>query len=105
MSRVARFSGPGLAVALSFAIALTPRPSRGEEATLGEDIIVTGTRSPRPLLEIPAQVTVVSEEQIERSAGKTVDEILSSVPVFNSFRRSSSIQADPSSTGMRKSVV
>ncbi|MCX5731188.1 MAG: TonB-dependent receptor [Deltaproteobacteria bacterium] len=100
MSRVARFSGSGLAVALSFAIALTPRSSRGEDATLGEEIIVTGTRSPRPLLETPAQVTVVSEEQIERSAGKTVDEILSSVPVFNSFRRSSSVQADPSSTGM-----
>jgi iron complex outermembrane receptor protein len=100
MSPVVSRIRSGLALALLFAVALTPWSSRGEEATLGEDIIVTGTRSPRPVLDIPADVTVVTQEEIERSTGKTVDEILSSVPVFYSARRSSSIQADPSSTGM-----
>lgn len=77
------------------------RPSaKADETPLGEDIVVTATRSPRPLRDLPADVTVVNREEIERSPGKTVDELLRSVPVFNSFRRSSSVGADPSSAGV-----
>jgi outer membrane receptor protein involved in Fe transport len=45
-------------------------------------------------------VTVVGRDEIERAPGKTVDEILRNVPSFSTFRRSSSVAADPTSSGM-----
>jgi outer membrane receptor protein involved in Fe transport len=102
-------------VAVALIVALAPGPSRADppeeeqkaaeapkvdEASLGEEIVVTATRSPRPLRDVPANVTVVNRDELERSATKTVDELLQAVPSFNTFRRASSISADPSSEGV-----
>jgi outer membrane receptor protein involved in Fe transport len=76
----------------------TRTPARGAE--LGEEIVVTATRSPRPLRDVPADVTVVGREEIERNPGKVVDEVLRLLPEFSTFRRSSSIAADPTSSGV-----
>ncbi len=73
-------------------------PARGEE--LGEDIVVTATRSPRSVRDVPADVTVMSREEIERNPGKVVDEVLRLLPEFSTFRRSSSVAADPTSSGV-----
>jgi len=71
-----------------------------EDGTMGEEIVVTPTRGPQKLRNVPANVTVVNRAAIERSATKTVDELLQAVPSFDTFRRSSSIGSDPSSEGM-----
>jgi len=70
------------------------------EGEMGEEIVVTPTRGPQKLRDVPAAVTVVNRAAIERSATKTVDELLQAVPSFDTFRRSSSIGSDPSSEGM-----
>ncbi len=72
-----------------------------EEASLGEEIVVTATRGPRPLGNVPVAVTVVSRAEIERSPAKTLDELLRIDPSFALFRRSSSMAADPSSQGVK----
>jgi outer membrane receptor protein involved in Fe transport len=68
---------------------------------LVEDIVVTATRSPRPVRDVPATVTVVPRAEIERSPAKSSDELLMTVPSFDLFRRSSSLAADPSSQGVK----
>jgi len=73
-------------------------PAKGAE--LGEEIVVTATRSPRALRDVPADVTVLSREEIQRNPGKAVDEILRLLPEFSTFRRSSSVAADPTSSGV-----
>ncbi len=75
-------------------------PPPAKAAPLGEDIVVTATRSPRPVRDVPAAVTVVPREAVERSPSKTTDELLRDVPSFGLFRRSSSVGADPSSQGV-----
>jgi len=75
-------------------------PTTDEEGTMGEEIIVTPTRGPQKLRDVPANVTVVNRATIERSSTKTVDELLQAVPSFDTFRRSSSIGSDPSSAGV-----
>lgn len=112
----ATFRTTALAVAL---LAVAPFPSRPAEpdvppapktemapavpveASLGEEIVVTATRSPRPLGSVPVSVTVVPRSEIEQSPTKTVDELLRADPSFALFRRSSSIAADPSSQGVK----
>ena len=60
---------------------------------MGEDIVVTATREPQPQSTAPSQVTVVPGAQIQRS--KALDEALRADPDFATFRRSSSLVADP----------
>jgi outer membrane receptor protein involved in Fe transport len=68
---------------------------------MGEDVVVTATRGPRARRDVPAAVTVVGREEIDRSPTKTVDELLRSAPSFTLFRRSSSVAADPSAQGVK----
>ena len=66
-----------------------------------ERIVVTATRLPMALADVPTIVTVLDRQDMQRSATKTLDELLRSAPSFGLFRRSSSIAADPSSQGVR----
>jgi iron complex outermembrane receptor protein len=66
----------------------------------GEEIVVTATRNPEKLRDVPADVTVVNRAAIDRSATVTVDQLLQAVPTFDTFRRSSSIGSDPTSEGV-----
>ena len=77
-------------------------PALGDASrpAMGEEIVVTATRSPRPVRDVPAAVTVIPRAEIERSPSKTADELLRIVPSFGVFRRSNSIAADPSSQGV-----
>jgi outer membrane receptor protein involved in Fe transport len=84
-----------------------PPASLGAETPLepvpvpSERIVVTATRSSRPIADVPMSVTVIGAEDIARSPTKTLDELLRSVPSFTLFRRSSSVAADPSSQGVK----
>jgi iron complex outermembrane receptor protein len=89
------------------ATAVDPAPAPPAEApadapapTFGEEIVVTGTRTPRRERDATDAVTLLSRAEIERSPNKTADELLRSVPSFALFRRSSSVVADPSSQGV-----
>ena len=73
----------------------TPVPSEDDE----EGVVVTATRTPRPLRDVPAAVTVLPRAEIERSPGKTTDEVLRLVPSFALFRRTSSVVSDPTAQG------
>jgi outer membrane receptor protein involved in Fe transport len=68
---------------------------------LGEELVVTATRSPRPLRDVPATVVVLPRAEIEQSPMKTSDELLGTVPSFDLFRRSSSLASDPSAQGVK----
>ena len=70
-------------------------------ATKLEEITVTATRSTRTVGNVPVAVTILTSGEIERSASKTLDELLRTSPSFALFRRSSSLAADPSSQGVK----
>jgi len=84
----------------------TPAPPAAEDLPAPgavvhlDEVVITATRSPRPLRDVPAAVTVLPRAEIERSPTKTADELLRIVPSFGLFRRSSSVVADPSSQGV-----
>jgi outer membrane receptor protein involved in Fe transport len=49
---------------------------------------------------VPASLFTLSEEQIDLSGSLAVDDVLRQVPGFSTFRRSSSLYANPSSQGV-----
>jgi outer membrane receptor protein involved in Fe transport len=95
------FSAAGAAGVTGAPQARSQQSGHGPVPTELEDVVVTATRSPRTVGDIPMTVTVVRPEEIARSPAKTLDELLRSVPSFTLFRRSSSLGADPSSQGVR----
>jgi outer membrane receptor protein involved in Fe transport len=62
--------------------------------------VVTATRLPRPQREVPATVVVMPRRELEASPLLTVDALLRTLPSAATFRRSSSLVADPSSQGL-----
>jgi iron complex outermembrane receptor protein len=75
-------------------------PDEGDGAPVDEELVVVGTRTPRAAATLPTTVTVVRREDLARSAAPTVDGALRLVPSFATFRRSTSLAADPSSQGL-----
>lgn len=61
--------------------------------------VVTGTRSPRSAEDSPVVTQIIPREDLERSPSRLLDELLRTSPVTQTFRRSSSITADPTSQG------
>src|SRR5262249_56549224 len=57
--------------------------------------VVTATRTRMPEGEVPASVTVLTQEDISRSSALAVDDLLRQIPGFNTFRRSSSLVTAP----------
>lgn len=86
------------AIVLNAATASADEPT--ELTAPGETIVVTGLRLPRPAKDVPAAVTVVERDEIERSPAKLTDDLLRSLPSIGTFRRSSSAIADPTSQGL-----
>src|SRR5256886_8237497 len=75
-------------------------PDEAEQTAHGEEIVVTATRSPRPIRDVAAAMIVVPRVELERSPAKTLDELLPIVPSLGLFRRSSRLAADPRSQGV-----
>jgi len=48
-----------------------------------EDVVVSATRGPRSVADVPASVTVLPEEELKATPGHTVDDVLRDVPGVN----------------------
>lgn len=61
---------------------LLSTPASSQEATSASpaDIVVTATRSARALADVPASVSVLNADQIERTPARTIDDVLRRVP-------------------------
>ncbi|MDN5288917.1 MAG: TonB-dependent receptor [Mucilaginibacter sp.] len=59
---------------------LTMAAHAQDTTRLLDDVVVTATRSPKKLSDIGRVVTVISTEQINRSQGKTLPQLLNTVP-------------------------
>jgi iron complex outermembrane receptor protein len=71
-----------------------------EPAAIQAQVTVTPTRSEQQLGTIPASVSVINQEAIQRRAGIVPDDLLRQLPEFSLFRRSSSLSAHPTSQGV-----
>jgi iron complex outermembrane receptor protein len=65
-----------------------------------ETVTVTATRSERKLGDSPADLTVLSREDLQRGSAPALDEALKQVPSFSLFRRTSSLVSHPTTQGV-----
>ena len=73
---------------------------RLQPAGITEQMVVTATRSEQRVADVPASVSIVSSEQIQRSPAVVADDVLRQVPTFSLFRRTSSLAANPTAQGV-----
>lgn len=100
-ARLARATAAVAALALaSEARPDAAAPGGAAAGELGEDVVVTGTRSPRQAGSLPTTVEVLGRDRIRDAAATTTDALLRDLPSFQTFRRSTSLAADPSSQGL-----
>jgi outer membrane receptor protein involved in Fe transport len=64
-----------------------------DEAELEEHVVVTANRTAQDERDIPANVTVLTQEEIEMTPARTVDDVLRQIPGFSLTRASSSLVA------------
>ncbi|MFP2929867.1 TonB-dependent receptor [Pyxidicoccus sp. 3LG] len=62
--------------------------------------VVTGTRLPRPIRDVPATTVVIPRAEIERSPTLTQDALVRTLPSANTFRRTPSLVSDPTAQGL-----
>jgi iron complex outermembrane receptor protein len=65
-----------------------------------EPVVVSAGRVEQALQDVSSDVTVLTREDIEPSAARTVDDLLRQIPGFSLFRRSSSLIANPTAQGV-----
>ena len=75
-------------------------PGGTEETVRLEPVVVSASRVEQRLRDVPANVTVITREEIEQSPARTVDDLLRQVPGFSLFRRSSSLVTHPTAQGV-----
>lgn len=74
----------GLLVALlAGAQSPAPSPQNPPAATASEDVVVTAERAPEPRESVPAAVSVLTREQIERLPAENLGELLRYLPGFH----------------------
>ena len=80
--------------------AQSTQDGRSDEArpdpAFSETVVVTASRVPQSKSESPTSVTVLSEEDIQRSAARSVDELLREVPGFSLLRQAPGFASQPS---------
>jgi outer membrane receptor protein involved in Fe transport len=69
-------------------------------ANLFESVSVTPTRTEQRLADVPANVSVISKDQIRRSPAVVADDVLRQAPTFSLFRRTSSLSSHPTAQGV-----
>lgn len=92
-------------MALAVLLALGSMNTAGAEEQQQEEpptieIVVTATRTPRALQEVPASVTVISEEDIEASGAKKIDDVIRLIPGID-VRRSLGVVTMSPTVSMR----
>jgi outer membrane receptor protein involved in Fe transport len=83
-----------------YALAASPGVDAPERPVRLEPVVVSAGRVEQALQDVPANVTVLTRDDIERSAARTVDDLLRQIPGFSLFRRSSSLVANPTTQGV-----
>ena len=94
-----------LAHALTFLalslFAVLPAAAQDQEPAVRLDpVIVTVTRTEQRAGDAPADVTVLTRQDIDRSPSQTLDDLLRQVPGFSLFRRTSSLVGHPTTQGV-----
>ncbi|RYZ41585.1 MAG: TonB-dependent receptor [Myxococcaceae bacterium] len=75
-------------------------PPSESSAPGGTRTVVTATRLPRPLRDVPATTVVISRDEFERSPTLTQDALVRTLPSAATFRRTPSLVADPTAQGL-----
>ncbi|MBI2882994.1 MAG: TonB-dependent receptor [Candidatus Methylomirabilis oxyfera] len=75
-------------------------PGRSEEEVRLEPVVVSASRVEQRLPDVPANVTVITREEIKQSPARSVDDLLRQIPGFSLFRRSSSLVTHPTTQGV-----
>ena len=65
-----------------------------------DPVIVTVTRTEQRAGDAPADVTVLTRQDIDRSPSQALDDLLRQVPGFSLFRRTSSLVGNPTTQGV-----
>ena len=65
-----------------------------------DPVVVTVTRTEQRAGDAPADVTVLTRQDIDRSPSQTLDDLLRQVPGFSLFRRTSSVVGHPTTQGV-----
>lgn len=65
-----------------------------------QTIVVSSTETPEQLTNVPAPITVLDSNQLNKSAAVTLDDFLRQVPSFSLFRRTSSLVSQPTTNGV-----
>jgi len=79
---------------------LTAAAQDQEPAVRLDPVIVTVTRTEQRAGDAPADVTVLTRQDIDRSPSQTLDDLLRQVPGFSLFRRTSSVVGHPTTQGV-----
>ncbi|WP_235685893.1 TonB-dependent receptor [Corallococcus silvisoli] len=78
-----------------------PRAAPAEAPSAPEtQTVVTATRLPRPLRDVPATTVVIPRAELERSPTLTQDALVRTLPSAATFRRTPSLVADPTAQGL-----
>lgn len=77
-----------------------PQSLPDDEPAPSQGTVVTATRLPRPVRDVPATVTVIPRSEIDRSPTLTQDSLLRTLPSAATFRRTSSLVSDPTAQGL-----
>ncbi|MCF3651313.1 TonB-dependent receptor [Synoicihabitans lomoniglobus] len=65
-----------------------------------DPLVVTATRAPRPLSELPVAVDVFTSADLAASPALSIDDALKSSAAFSLFRRQGSLAANPTTQGV-----
>ena len=71
-----------------------------EPATLSDSVTITASRMEQRLKDVPASVSVLTQEDIRYSPAVVADDVLRQIPTFSLFRRMSSLAAHPTTQGV-----
>jgi len=66
----------------------------GEQRTVYDDVVVTGTRSPHTLSDVPVDTVLISRDEIERSSANNLPQLLRSIPGMSVTNLDDTIGAD-----------
>jgi outer membrane cobalamin receptor len=97
------FSGrghEGTCLVADDALAASSESAKPEAPARLEPVVVSAGRVEQALRDVPANVTVLTRDDIGRSAAQTVDDLLRQISGFSLFRRSSSLVANPTAQGV-----
>ena len=75
-----------------------PPPVTDEPPEVG-GTVVSGEPLPRPIYDLPESITVVPRAELARNVRRAADDLIRTIPAAATFRRSSSLVADPTSQG------